>query len=104
MNTFQYIQIAGTIASLIGMLFLAYRSIIIPQYNTKIDDAKIAEQFKNTLEQVASMQRDLVNLRDNHVHTIDLKLDQQKESMQTLALKVTELATIINERIPKCPN
>jgi hypothetical protein len=82
-------------------MFMAYRAVVTPQQNSQVDDAKLTEQIKNTLDQVAGVQRDLANLRDNHVHTLDVKLNEQKDAMQNLALKVTELSTIINERIPK---
>lgn len=51
-------------------------------------------------QSVNQLQKDFANLRDNHVHTLDTKIDQANDNIQKMALEVTRLATIIDERIP----
>lgn len=42
-----------------------------------------------------------MTLAQNHIHTVDVKVDTLNASVNTMAVKVAELSTIINERIPK---
>lgn len=42
-----------------------------------------------------------ITLAQNHIHTVDVKADKVLEGLNSLSLRVTELSTIINERIPK---
>jgi hypothetical protein len=37
----------------------------------------------------------------NHIHTVDTKVDKLIESVNVMGNKITELSTIIEERIPK---
>jgi hypothetical protein len=40
-------------------------------------------------------------MAQNHIHTIDVKVDGLTEQTNVMSNKITELSTIINERIPK---
>jgi len=40
-------------------------------------------------------------MAQNHIHTIDVKVDGLTEQINVMSNKITELSTIINERIPK---
>lgn len=42
-----------------------------------------------------------MSLAQNHIHTVDTKVDRLIESVGVMGNGVTELRTIINERIPK---
>ncbi len=53
---------------------------------------------------IKQLQLDLTNLRDNHVHTIDVKLDDQGKSIRDLSIQVAKLSTILEERLPKNKN
>lgn len=50
---------------------------------------------------VANIQKDITNLRDNHIHTLDMRVGQMNTEMNSLAMRVERLATIIEERIPR---
>jgi len=45
--------------------------------------------------------KDAFLLAQNHTHTVDVKVDRLIESVNALDKGMTELRTIINERIPK---
>ena len=42
-----------------------------------------------------------MTLAQNHIHTVDTKVDKLLETVGTMSNRITELSTIINERIPK---
>ncbi len=78
-------------------IFAVYAYFRNPQINADKTDALLVQQL-------SILQKDVANLRDNHVHTLDLRLDQTNDSIGKLALEVTRLSTIIDERIPKKSN
>lgn len=79
---------------IIGLLFTAYNYLRNPQITADKTDALLVQQL-------SILQKDVANLRDNHVHTLDIRLDQTNDAISKLALEVTRLSTIIDERIPK---
>lgn len=48
-----------------------------------------------------SLDEQFANLRDNHVHTLETKIDSTNKDMSRMAVEIGKLATIIDERIPK---
>lgn len=40
------------------------------------------------------------SLAQNHIHTVDTKVDKLIETINVMSNRITELSTIINERIP----
>ena len=94
MTTADKIQTLFYILSILGMAFLIYRNWRGPQEKTEKDDLEMRLQIRQ-------LQADLINLRDNHVHTLDTKLDETNKSVSALAIEQARLNTIIEERIPK---
>lgn len=41
------------------------------------------------------------NLAQNHIHTVDTKVDKLVETVGQLSNEVTKLGTIIEERVPR---
>ena len=41
------------------------------------------------------------NLRDNHIHGLETKVDDQAREVHDLQQQVTEIKTILEERLPK---
>lgn len=50
---------------------------------------------------IVQLQKDFANLRDNHIHSMDIKIDEQGKTIRDLLIQTTRLSTIIEERIPK---
>lgn len=93
-NFSNYVQIAFNGLSIIGMLFLVYRNWRAPQEKSEKESIRLADEFSR-------LRADFINLRDNHVHTLDVKLDETNKSITNLAIEYARLNTIIEERIPK---
>ena len=93
------------VTSLITLVLQAYNSVIKPQYKSDKDDALLNQQVKdlakNTADQLLQMSKDFANLRDNHIHTLQIAQDNNSTQITDLRVTVTKLATIIDERIPK---
>ena len=94
MITNENIDLIVNIVTLIGVIFAVYLAFRKPQERSEITDAEMRKD-------IIALRVDLVNLRDNHVHTLDTKLDATNKSVQDLALQLTRLNTIIEERIHK---
>jgi hypothetical protein len=83
-----------TILSIGGILFGAFNYLRNPQIKLEKGEGLMAMS-------ISQLGKDLANLRDNHIHTIDQKLDGQASDIKNLAIEVTRLGTIIEERIPR---
>lgn len=44
-----------------------------------------------------------MTLAQNHIHTVDTKVDGLKDITEQMGKEIVRLGTIIEERIPKCP-
>jgi hypothetical protein len=76
MITEQNISIVIQIATLLGIVFGVYAYFRKPQEKGELTDAVFAQRF-------TQFDRDLANLRDNHIHTISEKLDKHIDSQST---------------------
>lgn len=77
-----------------GAVFGVYSYFRNPQINSEKAESIMGLN-------IIQLQKDFANLRDNHVHSIDLKLDEQGKSIRDLLIQTTRLSTIIEERIPR---
>jgi len=94
MDVLDIITIIGQAITFLGIIFIVYNYFRNPQIKSEKTDALLTQRF-NMLESAFN------NLRDNHIHTIDTKLDENSKLLNCLQNEVTKLATIIDERIPK---
>jgi len=93
MTNTEIIQNIVNATLLLGMLFTVYKSFRGPQEKTEKQDAVFAEQLKQ-------LRLEFTNLKDNHIHSLDVKLDGAISSINAQAIETAKLSTIINERIP----
>lgn len=77
-----------------GSIFGVYSYFRNPQIKAEREDSIMALN-------IIQLQKDFANLRDNHIHTIDQKINASSEVVSKLALQVERLSTIIEERIPR---
>lgn len=82
------------IVGMLGVIFTVYNYFKNPQIKLEQGEGLMTMSIKQ-------LQIDLTNLRDNHVHTLDVKIDDHGKSIRDLSIEVTKLATIIDERIPR---
>lgn len=85
------------LGGLLTLLLSAYNSIRRPQIKSEVGDGIMSQQIKDLASQ-------LINLRDNHIHTMQVSLDANSTQIVDLRVTVTKLSTIIEERIPKNTN
>lgn len=82
------------VLGIMGLIFGIYHYFKNPQIDLEKSEGINSLTIQN-------IQRDLVNLRDNHVHSLDVKLDETNKTVSGIAIEVAKLATIIDERIPR---
>ncbi len=84
------------------MFIIGLIGVVITVYNTVRNPQTTSEKNDSLMElSIAQLGKDLANLRDNHVHSLDVKLDETNKVVTQIAIQVAKLATIIEERIPK---
>jgi len=86
------ISIIMQIATLIGLIFAVYLYFRKPQEKSDITDAVFDVRF-NALEKT------VINLRDNHIHTLDMKLDKHIQDNQIFMLENTKTCSRIETLI-----
>ncbi len=94
--------------SLIGIIFGVYNYFKNPQEVADQNAKLLAQQVKLTdetnqkkFEDITKRISEAMTLSQNHIHTIDTKLDKHIEATNLLSIQIAKLETTINERIPK---
>lgn len=83
-----------TVLSISGIGFGIFNYFRNPQISLEKGEGLMAMS-------ITQLQKDVTNIRDNHLHTMDVKIDDQGKSIRDLSIEVTKLSTIIDERIPR---
>lgn len=93
---------------LLGTIFTVFNYFRDPQIKAETTDALIEQKLKYINEANDTRFRTvqdtiaaLTTQSQNHIHTIDTKVDTLVKSMNDTNINVARLATIIDERIPK---
>jgi hypothetical protein len=93
---------------ILGILFSVFNYFKNPQIDQDKRDALLAQQVnwqnESTDRRFKEMQESfnaLLLQSNNHIHTVDTKVDKVNEGMTSMSNEITKLATIIQERIPK---
>lgn len=93
------------ILSILFSVFLYFKN---PQIESDKTDALMKQQlqfFTDTTEKRFQTMQESFNAlllqSNNHIHTVDTKVDRVHISMEELGRQVVRLGTIIEERIPK---
>jgi hypothetical protein len=87
---------------------LSTKATILAQKELETKALVLAEQAKSKNEENERRFLDMgvrldtaMTTAQNHIHTVDTKVDKLIESVNTMANKITELGTIISERMPR---
>jgi hypothetical protein len=93
---------------ILGTIFTVYHYFRNPQINSDKKDALLAQQVGQQAESVERRFKDaqdsfnaLLLQSNNHIHTVDTKVETLSTNMNIMSNEITRLATIIEERIPK---
>lgn len=96
------------VLGLLGVLFGIFRYFRDPQVEAEKTDALMKQQMEwqtsATEKRFQTMQESynaLLLQSNNHIHTVDTKVDKLNEAMIEMGKHVVQLRTIIEERIPK---
>lgn len=96
------------VLGVLGVIFGVFKYFKDPQVQSDKTDALMEQQMKffiDTTEKRFSSTQDSFNAlllqSNNHIHTVDTKVDKVHASMEELGRQVVRLGTIIEERIPK---
>lgn len=94
--------------NLLGMGFLVYNSLKKPQIQSDKKDALLAQQVQWQIEaserkfkEVQESFQSLLLQSNNHIHTVDTKVENLSAILSETGKEITKLSTIIEERIPK---
>ena len=79
---------------IIGLLFIAYNTFRKPQIRADKDISIMGGKIDN-------LKKEMADLKDNHLHSIEEKQDELKDDIGEMNTKITQLATIIEERTEK---
>jgi len=95
---------------IIGIIFSVFFYFQKPQIDEQQKAALLAQQVISNNENVerrfADMGgniKDAMTLAENHIHTVDVKVDKIGDNLNTFSRELVRLSTIIEERIPN-PN
>ena len=107
--TEENISIVIQIATLIGIIFGVYLYFRKPQEKSETNDAIFGVEFKNLEktfnDKFLQSDRELANLRDNHIHTLGVKMDKhiddQGKNEMLVCEKLARLETKLDVLIKK---
>lgn len=93
---------------LLAILFSVYNYFRIPQIDSDKKDALLSQQIQWLVEgterrfkEIQESFNGLLLQSNNHIHTVDTKVEALGLQMVAMSNEITKLATIIDERIPK---
>lgn len=93
---------------ILGTIFGVYHYFKNPQIEEEKKAGLLAQQVQWEREQTSTRfsemntsLKDATALAQNHIHTVDVKVDKLAESINLMRNEVVRLATIIEERMPK---
>lgn len=89
--------IASTLLFILGLggtVFTIYNHFRDPDIKADKTDALLTLEIQN-------IKTSLANLKDNHIHSLELAQLNTNQSIKSLEISVAKLQTIIDERIPR---
>ncbi|GEM_PF-1771800 len=65
-----------------------------------IDNQRNIELIQQEITSQKELSDQINNLRDNHIHTLEVKIDDANAKADQLENQIIEVKTILNERLP----
>jgi hypothetical protein len=94
----EFLTYAIGIGTILSLIFTWYNSIRKPQQKGEVVDARFDEKYK-------ALNDIVINMRDNHLHTLEVKLDKHIEDNTKSCLdqvrQMTRIETLIEQIIKK---
>lgn len=104
--TIDYVRFGIEVLTIIFVVYLYFRKPQIAADQEIRDHYQSfqAAQDKNMIF-FKQMERDLTNMRENHIHTLEVKQDQQAEQIGQIKVDIARgmarIETLMEERFPK---
>ena len=92
-------EVLGTKATVLAQKEVENKATLLAQ---QVEWEKIANEKKFT--EFGIRLDNAMLLASNHIHTVDVKVDKLTENISTMSIKIQQLTTIIDERIPRKNN
>lgn len=96
------------VLGIIGMIFGVYHYFKNPQVAADKKDALLAQQVQWQIEgterrfkEIQDSFQSLLLQSNNHIHTVDIKVDVLAGKISGVEIAIAKLSTIIEERIPQ---
>lgn len=93
------------VIGIFGLVFTIWGKVTAPQVKADKLDALLKQHIEFLTagfnEKFNSVDKQIANLTDNHIHTLTVGQTTTNDTVQKLAIEVAKLTTIIDERIPK---
>lgn len=96
------------VLGVLGVIFTVFRYFKEPQTEEEKKAALLAlqvnlqnESVNNRFKEIQDNFFSLLKQNQNHIHTVDTKVDVLSHTVESLAKDIVRLSTIIEERIPK---
>ena len=96
------------IFGVLGVIFTVYNYFKDPQIKGDKRDALLAQQVQwqnegneRRFKEIQDNFQGMLLQSNNHIHTVEVKVDSLATSVNCMGNEVTKLSTIIEERIPK---
>lgn len=96
------------VLGIVGVIFGVYHYFKNPQVAADKKDALLAQQVQWQIEgterrfkEIQDSFQSLLLQSNNHIHTVDTKVDGLGKKVGDVENAITKLSTIIEERIPK---
>lgn len=96
------------ILGILGIIFSVYSYFRTPQVESDKKDALLAQQVQWTAEaterrfkEAGEQFQSLLLQSNNHIHTVDVKVETLNTTVGAMGIEIAKLSTIIEERLPK---
>ena len=108
MDTLLTPSIVMLFSGIVGTIFGVYKHFKDPQIKSEKIDALMTQQMRHMTESAEArfktMQESfnaLLLQSNNHIHTVDTKVENLNATVAQMSNQITRLGTIIEERIPR---
>lgn len=93
---------------IVGTIFGVYKHFKDPQIDGEMTDALMGQQVRHYTEtaerrfsDIQENYKALLLQSNNHIHTVDTKVDRLHSTVDEMGKHIVKLGTIIEERIPR---
>lgn len=108
MDTFLTPSTVMLFAGIVGTIFGVYKHFKDPQVASEKTDALMGQSIRHYTEaterrfsDIQENYKQLLLQSNNHIHTVDTKVDKLHGTVDEMGKHIVRLGTIIEERIPR---